>query len=124
MSKFANTAAAQGAGRRAKWVAAAAVAALLVPMIAVSGLVETPEEDQTPLIESKSKPKPAPSGYVLRCWQEGRLIVEENYVTLPPGMDLNTSKLKVFDSANRPVYVAETKNATCLIRSQTAEKRK
>lgn len=99
-------------------VAAALVvtAALLVPVVAVSGLVE----DKAAGAADKAD-KPA-RGYVLRCWQEGRLIVEENLVSLPPTVDLSAAKLKALDTDNQAVYVTETKNATCLIRARFAER--
>jgi hypothetical protein len=85
---------------------ALAAAVLSVPLLAVSGLVA-------------EKAAAKPGGYTLRCWQEGRLIVEEQYVSVPPGID---SKLQVIDRHNLPMYVAETRNATCVVRARPPER--
>lgn len=98
--------------------AAALVAAaiLLAPIAAIAGLVE----DKATWVADKSD-KPA-RGYVLRCWQEGHLIVEENLIALPSSVDLTAAKLKGLDADNHAVYVTETKNATCVIRASFPER--
>jgi hypothetical protein len=96
-------------------LAVAAAAALLTPMIAMSGLVEDKSAGSA---DSARKPT---NGYLLRCWQEGRLIVEEDLVTLPPTVDLTAAKLRALDADRHAVYVTETRNATCLIRARATE---
>lgn len=91
-------------------------ASLLVPMAAGAGLVEEKNAAAT-----APAPKVA-AGYLLRCWQEGKLIVEEQLAKLPPTVDLNSAKLRALDTDNQAVYVTETKNATCLIRARFAER--
>ncbi len=118
MLKSSNSLRAARAGRRIRFVAGAALAALLAPMIAMSGIVA----DESGRVATGASRKPALSGYVLRCWQEGRLILEENHVSLPPNIDIGSSKLQVLDRNNHPVYIAETKNATCLVRARPAER--
>ncbi len=118
MLKLSNSLRAARAGSRIRFIAGAALAALLAPMIAMSGIVA----DESGRTATAASRKPALSGYVLRCWQEGRLIVEENHVSLPPGIDLNAAKLKVLDSNDLPVFITETKNATCLVRARAAER--
>jgi hypothetical protein len=66
---------------------------------------------------------PPPSGsYNIRCWQEGRLLFEQNGVRLPAESSRYGVRISGTDRYNKPVYVAETKNATCLIRSSSEER--
>jgi hypothetical protein len=62
-------------------------------------------------------PVPARAGgsYQIRCWQHGRLLFEENHVGLP---DTARYALRIsgHDTQGRPLYVADTQHATCLIR--------
>ena len=89
------------------------MAALLsvLPLLAAAGVVA-----------DKSKGPPARAattegGYVLRCWQEGRLILEEQHVSAPIVLESGTTKLQLHDRHQQPLYVAETRNATCLVRA-------
>ncbi len=89
-----------------------ALAALLsvLPLLATAGVVAD---------RSKSPPArtAAPQGgYVLRCWQEGRLILEEQHVSAPMALESGTTRLQLQDRNQQPLYVAETRNATCLVR--------
>jgi hypothetical protein len=79
-------------------------------------------------VESVSRaavPVPAPAkpvgNYQIRCWQYGRLLFEENHVALP---DMARYGLRIggTDATGRPLYVAETQHATCLIRPAAAER--
>jgi hypothetical protein len=83
-------------------------AILLMPMAAIAGIVGKDDD--------KAARKPAV--YNLRCWQDGKLILEENYVTLPPQFAASSMKLQGVDRHNQPIYVTETKNATCLVRAR------
>jgi hypothetical protein len=74
------------------------------------------------VVADKSKPPaaaeaPTPSGYVLRCWQDGQLILEEQHVSAPPAFEASTTKLQLQDRNRQPLYIAETRNATCLVRA-------
>jgi hypothetical protein len=62
---------------------------------------------------------PAGANYQIRCWQEGRLLFEENRVTLPADAAQYGIRMAGTDRRNKPIYVADTRNATCLIRSAT-----
>jgi hypothetical protein len=53
----------------------------------------------------------------MRCWQHGRLLFEQDLLELPTDGARYTLKVSGSDRNGRPVYVAETSNATCLIRS-------
>ena len=61
---------------------------------------------------------PARRGYVLRCWQYGRLILEEIDVSPVAGADGAQPKLKLLDAGGMPMYLSETKNATCILRDR------
>lgn len=55
------------------------------------------------------------AGYELRCWQEGRLILQEHFLRAPP--ESAADALRLNDTAGRPVRVLETTNATCLLKA-------
>jgi hypothetical protein len=59
----------------------------------------------------------APLRYRLRCWQHGRLVIEESGIELPAG----SVKLRAIDARRQPVTLLETNNATCLVRPMAAE---
>jgi hypothetical protein len=60
----------------------------------------------------------AAGGYVLRCWQDGKLILEEQHVSAPIAPESAQTKLQLQDRNRQPLFVAETRNATCLVRAQ------
>lgn len=60
--------------------------------------------------------------YQLRCWQHGRLLFEEQLASLPNERATYGLRISGIDRYQRPVYVAETQNATCLIRSVLPER--
>jgi hypothetical protein len=64
----------------------------------------------------------AQGGYVLRCWQDGKLILEEQHVSAPIAPDAAQTKLQLQDRNRQPLVVAETRNATCLVRAQAPTK--
>ena len=75
------------------------------------------ESREAPVADPEA-PALAGSNYEMRCWQQGRLLFEQNLAELP-SIDGARYALKVSgaDRDGRPVYVAETTNATCLVRS-------
>jgi len=90
-------------------------ATLLTPVVALAGVSTL---DPAPA----AKPAPHPPTLVqIRCWQEGRLLFEENGVNLPEGSQYGTLVAGT-DRQGRPVYLAETRNATCLIRQAVPER--
>jgi hypothetical protein len=93
-------------------VAAAAALALLLPPAAQAGI--TPFEAAEPL--------KVQGHYQIRCWQQGRLLFEENHITLPADAAKYGIKMNGTDRNGRPIYVADTANATCLIRSVDDER--
>ena len=98
---------------------AIALGALLASTIAFAG-VST--------LEARPSVAPAPQAaqraagpWQIRCWQDGRLLFEENGVSLPDTAQYPTL-IAGADRQGRPVYVAETRNATCLIRPAVADR--
>lgn len=91
-------------------------ATLLTPVVALAGVATLDPAT------AAAKPAPHPAAPVqVRCWQEGRLLFEENGVTLPDPAHY-TTVVAGTDRQGRPMYVAETRNATCLIRQATPER--
>ena len=93
-------------------VAAAAAPALLLPPAAQAGITtaEAPE------------PLRAQGQYQIRFWQQGRLLFEENHISLPADSAKYGIKMNGTDRNGKQVYVADTANATCLIRSVEDER--
>ncbi len=103
-----------------RWIGAALVA-LAVPAalagIAASAAPGTIADADAAAAAAAPRPAPAGGGYQIRCWQYGRLLFEENRVTLPADAARYGIKMAGTDRRNKPIYVADTRNATCLIRS-------
>ena len=59
--------------------------------------------------------------FQVRCWQYGRLLFEQRDVRLPNELPAGL-KLHGFDRNRQPVYITDTGNATCLIRSVATPK--
>jgi hypothetical protein len=93
------------------------VVLLAVPVVASSGVSSIEQRETSPSGAYSKDPKGTFS-YQMRCWQHGRLLFEQNLVELPSGDGSRyTLKVSGTDRYGRSVYVAETSNATCLIRS-------
>lgn len=116
MCKFDKPGKAPRISYRTRLFAVALAAGVLAPVAASAGLVQ----DKTEASEEAAA-KGAPQ-YLLRCWQDGKLIVEEYLHTLPPTVDLTAAKLKALDTDKHAVYVTETRNATCLLRAKAPER--
>lgn len=104
-----------------KRVPAVALMILLSPLMAWA-IVTTPEPAASAPSATPAVPSAQAAGdYQIRCWQHGRLLFEENHVALP---DTAQYGLRVSgkDRNGRPLFVAETKNATCLIRTSVQER--
>lgn len=59
--------------------------------------------------------KPGAS-HLLRCWQYGRLILEEGVAELPAEAAANAIRLQVSEHARAPAYLVDTRTAICFIR--------
>ena len=98
---------------------ALALAALLAPTIAAAGVSTL---DTGPAAAPGAKPAPRAAGpWQIRCWQDGRLLFEENGISLPDAAQY-PAVIAGADRLGRPVYVAETRNATCLIRQAVVDR--
>lgn len=101
--------------------------ALLLPLAAQCGVFAAePAAAAASAPSSQAAPAPVPraaEGYQIRCWQFGRLLFEENNVGLPPDPSQFGVKLSGTDRQGRPVHLAETRNATCLIRTSEPRQR-
>jgi hypothetical protein len=98
---------------------ALALAAMLTTTIVAAG-VSTLEAG--PRVPSSPKPAERATGpWQIRCWQDGRLLFEENGVSLPDNAVYPTL-ITAADRQGRPVFVAETRNATCLIRPAVVDR--
>lgn len=56
--------------------------------------------------------------YRLRCWQFGRLIADEVLAGPPAELDASSAKIRALDRSRQPIYVTETRNATCVIQAR------
>jgi len=92
-----------------------AAVVLLVPVLAVGGIVGAPA-----LPAVGEPPPPAPGLYQIRCWQHGRLLFEDR-ISLPADAEAYSIRLSGTDRYGKPMYVAETRNATCLVRPMAPE---
>jgi hypothetical protein len=100
--------------------AIAMVALLAVPVVA-SSRVSSIESREAPQSGAYQKDSKGAYNYQMRCWQHGRLLFEQNLVELPTDGSRYQLKVSGSDRYGRPVYVAETSIATCLIRSVVAD---
>lgn len=106
-------------------LAAFCLTLLQAPLCASATLAVADEPPPPPSLERSAPAKEADTktvarGWRLRCWQHGRLLFEEDDITLPPDGSRYTLKLEGRDRDGRPLYVAETLNATCLVRHAPA----
>lgn len=95
-----------------------AVAAVLVPAASLATVSTVPARD-TPARAAPAGPG-ADGSYQIRCWQHGRLLFEENRISLHADGARQALKITATDGDGRPLYVAETDSATCLIRATDA----
>lgn len=98
----------------------AAALVLSVPLGTLAG-VTTTDSPQATKPGATEKAMKAPS-YQIRCWQFGRLLFEENQVALPTEKAQYGVRIAGTDRKGQPLLVAETKNATCLIRAAVDER--
>jgi hypothetical protein len=104
---------------RNKLLAAALVAAiagaLTLPLWSSAGTLITERPPLPPLRAKADKP-----GFVLRCYQYGRLLFEERGLDLA-GDAIAGLKLRATGPSGRPVMVTDTGTSTCLIRMDTGD---
>ena|SRR5437764_11331442 len=103
--------------------------AFSIPVCAISGVTvgdAAPAPAPAPALRPTvppptARPLPPAGGYQIRCWQHGRLLFEENHVMLPAGGAQYGVRVSGTDRNGRPMYLAETENATCLVRGAVDE---
>jgi hypothetical protein len=95
--------------------AAVLLTVLVVPLTAAAGIASS-DSRNTPSVPGLPKAVRGTGNMQISCWQYGRLLFEESYVTLPGDGSQPAVKINATDRNGRPLYIAETQNATCLIR--------
>lgn len=94
----------------------AAVFALVFAVPLAAGAAAIVESPEGPQVSASPVATTAPV-YQLRCWQYGRLLFEEYLTELPPDWAERAVKIRGKDRSSAAVYVADTPNATCLLRA-------
>lgn len=100
------------------------VAALMLcaPLCVLAGVATTTASKEAPRPAAPVAQPAKAAAYQMRCWQYGRLLFEENLAALPTDGSQYSLKVSGTDRKGHPVYVAETKNATCLIRQASDDR--
>ena len=95
--------------------AATALALLQLPFAATASAASGPyERAGSQVSASAAMPDPGAT-YQLRCWQSGRLLIDEGLVTL--GAEARqAAKLVVSDRRGAPLIVTEIGGSTCVAR--------
>jgi hypothetical protein len=110
---------------RKRAIALAAGACCLLPLVAgITRAGVTTEDRKNGFDAATAAAASQPKGtlYQVRCWQEGRLVLEENDVQFPNDLTAQGLKLRGHDKQRRPIYLADTKNATCMVKGMPAER--
>lgn len=58
--------------------------------------------------------------FQLRCWQQGKLIIDEHDVALPGDIKLDGARIRGRDRGQQPVYVVEARSAVCFVKPMAA----
>jgi hypothetical protein len=100
--------------------AMAMLALLMMPLLASSGVTRS---EPRPMVQPAScrAADEVARGYQMRCWQHGRLTLEQCLPALPADPSHSLLKVSSSDRFGRPVYMAEMRDATCLIRRLAAD---
>jgi hypothetical protein len=87
-----------------------------VPVLALSGVtVDKPTPVVTPAHARAEVPAPVSGTYQIRCWQHGPLLFEDR-IHLAADAATYSIRMSRTDRNGKPMYVTETRNATCLVR--------
>ena len=93
-----------------------AALALLLPVLALSGVSVGTPAPAAPARPARVEAPATTSGiYQIRCWQHGLLLFEDR-ITLPADAAAYSIRMSGTDRSGKPMYVTETRNATCLVR--------
>ncbi len=117
-------------------VGAVVAIAVIMPLSALSGISRTDQPapatqvaaapaapEEPAVLEQKAGRKAGAKGatYSLRCWQYGRLVFEETGVRVDFEGEGQQTRLRGTDRSGDPLVITDTRNATCLIRSERQE---
>lgn len=91
-----------------------------IPLAAAAGLEK--RNEGTPGVAAAAKARSAPSGQQIRCWQYGRLILEENGIVAPSESAAYALRMHAEDSRRTPLWLVNSGTATCLIKGGAAAK--
>jgi hypothetical protein len=105
-----------------RYAARLAALTLCAPIWALAGVTTTEPTELANQAPAADKTLSVAGSYQIRCWQYGRLLFEENQFTLAIDASQYSLKLSGTDRNGQPIYVAETKSATCLIRHARDER--
>jgi hypothetical protein len=95
--------------------AMAMLALLMMPVLASSGVSRGEPRASAKPVSCRAADEVA-LGYQMRCWQHGRLMLEQCVPGLPSDPSRSPLKVSSSDRQGQPVYMAEMRDATCLIR--------
>ncbi len=90
------------------------VAIVLVVKESQAAPIVPPLKDVPPAVSQRQSAQ-AP---ILRCWQNGRLVIERDHVTLaepPPGAYV----LRKNDRKGAPIYVFDLQNGLCIVSNES-----
>lgn len=117
---------------RSSWLAAACAIAsatvVMLPSVPGSALAGVTTDEGRSAFE-RAEPaaaKPAPARYQLRCWQYGQVVIDEGLAALPDETAAKAPaagtgvRLRATDVQRKPLFLTETRNATCLVRATSA----
>src|SRR5437867_3179542 len=98
-----------------RWRVLGVIVALAYPVTVFCGLNALAAKSSKPDARSQESGAKvaANTGHQIRCWQYGRLIFEENYLIAPSESTAYLLNLRGTDPNRAPVYLVDTKNATC-----------
>jgi hypothetical protein len=100
-----------------------AAASITVGAKLVEDEAKPPEAKSPPPANERLAPKPPKGAFQIRCWQYGELLFEEYAQSAPT--DLGKGALNLAGKGEQQrLYLVDTQNATCLVKSKTNEEAK
>ncbi len=89
----------------------------LGPLPAAAGAAATPQPILPPVVEDAGDRAAPPPVYQMKCWQFGRLIIDEPNLQ-EPAAQIARATVKASGPDASSLYLVETANATCLVKAQ------
>lgn len=105
--------------RSIRWTLALVTPAAIAIALSVSESAWPQPSVTTQRIETKPRLDAAAitsAGLRLRCWQFGRLIIDEPITELPADPGAGLPRVRAQGPGGSPVVVYDTRNATCVVR--------